>query len=884
MSLDKISSAVSASIVCHYHGELKKSLPQWLDQKRFWWIGDDSAARVMLYDSSSRLLWDANPNKDANVNVVDAKKQVAGIRIGGISGWRLPLNQEIIDFSKLARNPFKSGSANRLLRIDFWCTSSNRIDLDNFNLSGADSAGRVLACNDFLADADPQQVIQTAIEKSWSLRACDVADAPDLMQALHELNYLNDLQLVYQDVDYLSARLPRLDASQFTDPNKGLWEFWGMEADLLAQQGLRARNPALDLRDCNVAIDFGTSSTVVAYDDNDQHKLLRIGVANYWEQDRPEHYENPTVLEFLDFKGLLDVWRSEAYRPGVSWDQVRCSHAALQNFRDNKGEPRVVASVLAKIKHWALREAESSRLRLTDRSEPAVEHELAALTLRNPVRGQALTVSEQDPFDPIELYAWFLGLNINWRGRGIFPRYYMTFPVAYPREVKDKILASFRRGLQRSLPATLVGQSVFQQFTVEERASEPAAYAASAMPFLGIAPTADGVAYAVFDFGGGTTDFDFGLYRLPTAEEEDEGKEEVFEHFGAAGDKFLGGENLLENLAYRVFRHNLDLCRKHKIVFTRPLDAENFAGSEMFLEQTQAASTNTVMLMAVLRPLLEQGRLESSTGMVSQDLLDREGKKIPCQLEIPLDALTAYLEQRIEHGVCNFLAALRKAFGDQLSKPVHVLLAGNASRSDWVLTAFGALDEDYCHDSELVPLQERILKYAGELFAGALPALIVRMPLPVDADNPFMPTAKTGVALGLLRLCPGSPVKVINRAADSSADDAPFAHYVGRIRQGKFQVGIAQGSAYGQWHEIGVPSEGVFNLYHTQSPHAHSGEMRQGEPGLYKQRLDLLGSLRGQKVLARVAGPTTIELCTAASLEAVERGDSDNVMTLNLGQ
>src|SRR3546814_5778447 len=112
------------------------------------------------------------------------------------------------------------------------------------------------------------------------------------------------------------------------------------------------------------------------------------------------------------------------------------------------------------------------------------------------------------------------------------------------------------------------------------------------MPYLGIKPHPEGVAYAVFDFGGGTTDFDFGYYRLPTPEEEDEGKEEVFEHFGAAGDKFLGGENLLEHLAFRVLRHNLDTCRKHRIAFTRPLDADDFAGSEMFLEQRSEEHTS----------------------------------------------------------------------------------------------------------------------------------------------------------------------------------------------------------------------------------------------------------------------------------------------------
>lgn len=66
---------------------------------------------------------------------------------------------------------------------------------------------------------------------------------------------------------------------------------------------------------------------------------------------------------------------------------------------------------------------------------------------------------------------------------------------------------------------------------------------------------------------------------MPTPEEQDESKEEVFEHFSAAGYKLLGDENLLEHLAYLVFRANLDTYRNHHIAFSRPLDADDFTGS-----------------------------------------------------------------------------------------------------------------------------------------------------------------------------------------------------------------------------------------------------------------------------------------------------------------
>ena len=878
--MDTLEKIIPDFLYKHYISTLTQIVAETLNKQPFWWVLlDDSSQKTMIYDSNTGLLWDATPDIGATFNVAEGKTKAAASKVGRLSNWRLPTKRELTAFANDAANPLRKGVKSRLLDKDNWVTSNGNVDLDSCELVGHRS-GALLACNDWLVGKGKMEVVGTALQRGWQLRECTPQEK---LLALNMLQDVPDLQAAYFDIDYVSARLPKLDPMQFTDPNKGLWEFWGKDEELLTKQGVRARNPALDVQDCNVAIDFGTSSTVVAYDDNDQHKLLRVGLGNYWEQERPEHYENPTLLEFINFPGLLEAWQSETFRPGVSWDHVRCSHAALQTFRDNNGNPRVVASTLAKIKHWALRESTTPRVRLSDRQEPqGMEHELAALTLRNPVRGQAMSVSPQDPFDPIELYAWFLGLNINWRGRGLFLRYYMTFPVGYPREVKEKILASFRRGLLRSLPASLVGEPVFARFAVEERASEPAAYAAGIMPYLGIKPHPEGVAYAVFDFGGGTTDFDFGYYRLPTPEEEDEGKEEVFEHFGAAGDKFLGGENLLEHLAFRVLRHNLDTCRKHRIAFTRPLDADDFAGSEMFLEQTQAASTNTVMLMARLRPLWENGALDSTCGIETLDLLDREGQKVPCQLTIPLEELNAYLEQRVEQGIYNFLAAFEKAFAKRKPDHVQVLLAGNASRSHWVLGTFKALETGRQAETHASESLARVCRYANQLFPGQSLSLTIHEPLPACEQTPFTPTAKTGVALGLLRLCPGSTVKVINRSQEQSGDEAHFAHYVGRIRQGHFQVVVAQGSEYEQWHELGAPSEGVFNLYHSQSPQAHTGALKQGDPGLFKKRLDLPGNLQGQRVFARIVGPSMIEICSAISRQAIEDDDLDNLSLLDL--
>lgn len=832
---------------------------------------------TIVYESASGLLWGQNIEKYSLKDGLAKSKE----NWASVDGWSLPIKSELVRFSQSEGNPFRSRKKYRLYGEYDWLCAEGCIDLDDGCVDNVrPDSGRLIFCSKKVSSS-PKELIDLAIENAWLL---PYGDEVDLLAPLRAMSL--DLKKQFAPIDYLTCRQPKLEDAQFTDPNKGLWEAWGQSDEDLAEWGIRARNPAIDVRPDFIAIDFGTSSTVVARDNNGRPELMRVGVKDFWEKQQPAHYENPTVLEFIDFAAMLEEWQSTAYRPGVLWDQVRCSHEALHNWRHNESDPAVVSSILGKIKQWALRQQTDLRLRISDQQEKPLEHELAALAPRNPVKGQPLTVSEDDPFDPVELYAWFLGMNINWRGRGLFLKYFMSFPVDYPQAVKDNILAAFRRGLQRSLPETLVRQPVFNDFSVEERASEPAAYAAIALPTLDIDPgEGDGVAYAVFDFGGGTADFDYGYYRQPTSEEEDDGWEAVFERHGVAGDKFLGGENLLENLAYQTFRHNLELCREKKIAFTRPLDAENFAGSEMFLERTRAATTNTLMLTARLRPLWETGQLAGgSSGVQKMDLLTREGAKVSCEMAIPQEALRNYLAARIEQGVMNFYAGMAKAFaGQQTPEDIHVLLAGNASRSPLVSALFGLTPPDAAKAEQYAAAHDRVQTLLVDQFNGQPPRVIAHPPLPADDTDVYRPTGKTGVALGLLKLCPGGTLRVIDHARQAANNEAPFGCYVGRTRLGKFQPGLLQGTAYGEWHELGAPRERVFNLFYTQSPLARTGALKEGDNELTKVPLHLAGERPGQRVFARAIGPNRIELCTALSKdEAAQPHTRENLREMDL--
>lgn len=863
-----------------------KALADTLAGHDLWLVETGQAKGRYLFDSGNMLLWSMEESGVIN-NAKGALDYLRLLPAPGAYKWDAPTESEFRTFARNRKNPLRNGSADRLFNHDYWRVKEGRVDLDSTAMtSGGEHAGRLLPCAKVGSGVD---FVREASGRGWKLTPVGSKAAEDLMAALKEPQLFLSACV---ELDHQACRLPRLEPAQFTDVNKGMWEFCGLDPDALPIKGLRARNPADDIRSWNIAIDFGTSSTVVAYEENGRHKLLRVGVEDLSQDVRPEHYENPTVLEFVDFCAMRKDWQAYAYRPLVQWASVRCSHEALQRLRRNQADPAVVSSILGKIKQWALRGATDKPLRITDLC--GVEHELSPLAPLNPVSGQALEVGPEDRFDPVELYAWFLGMTINWRGRGLFLRYFMTFPVAYPREVKENILASFRRGLQRSLPEALLEQpELMRQFSVRELASEPAAYAAAAMPHLGIAPTAEGVAYAVFDFGGGTTDFDFGFFRLPTPEEEDDGSEMVFEHFGSQGDRFLGGENLLENLAYRTFRHNIEICRLNRIAFSRPLDAEDFAGSEMLLEKTQAAVTNSLMLMSRLRPLWEAGALENGTGVEAIELLDREGKKVKCELAIPVAELNQYLEERIEEGIQNFYFAMKDAFADKLPAEVHVLLAGNASRSARVSAFFG-LDTAIgtpeapesapeTQDASATP-QGRMRQFREKLFGASGPAVVVHPPLAADEGDLFRPTAKTGVALGLLKLCPGGVIDVVNHASRRAGDQAPFSHYVGRTRLGRFQAALRPGAAYGEWHELGPVRDGVFSLFHSQSPKALSGEMVEGEVGLFKQALHLAVDEKSKKrVFVRAVGPAEIEYCTAASAEEVAAGGQENLTRMSLG-
>ncbi|MCG9105649.1 hypothetical protein LH433_02610 [Laribacter hongkongensis] len=837
--------------------------------------------RLATLHTATRLLWNNALSKE-NYGLEGARKQVQQGRWARLQGWQLPSKDQLYSFATAKNNPHRHGQEYRLLNVSnslshTWMTDAGCCYTDNgcWDIAPG-SYAYVFAVNSQWRQASDAELmaqlcdmgVVLVVEAQEKFEPAQTKPSnEDLLASLVTGGQLQavgidtlrldptafDLTTELAELDYQPCRLPRSDAARLGDPHKGLWELWGEPATTLENFGLVARDPKRDVQQRAVSIDFGTSSTVVAMEtEHGGRELLRIGVRDFYQPVEARHFENPTVLECMNYAAFSEEWKQQAYRPALDWSWMRAAHEAQASFRDNPGDIQVLASILPRLKQWALRSTNNDRLRITDRA--GYEFELSPHMERNPVRGQPLPVNAGDSFDPIELYAWYLGMAINWRERGLFLKYYLSFPVKYPREVRERILASFRRGLQRSLPQSLIDHypEFLHEFEVNDLASEPAAYAASALAKLGVAPSDEGVPYAVFDFGGGTTDFDFGLLRWSNPQEEVRGYDQIFEHLASNGDNFLGGENLLEHLVYASFQHNLDVLRGHRIQFTRPLDAATFPGCESFIAMTQAAQTNSVMLAAKLRPFLEGERAEL-TSQLKLDLIDANGNKQSCELLMDAQMLDELLAVRIRRGVQAFLAELARLSPVLPAKQaIHVLLAGNGSRSRHIAALFEG---------------ESWKALCGEAFGEAPPDIVVHPPLVVDETDPHSPTAKTGVALGLLRLIPGENTLLLDHVHHRHDGQAPFSWYTGRMRRGCFEPVLLPGTGYGQWQEVGPLQTGVFNLFVSTSPRAHA--LTEGDPELRKHRLYFPVAAPDAKLFVRAVAPNRLELGTALDVASI---------------
>lgn len=745
-------------------------------------------------------------------------------------------------------------------------------------------------------------------EQFGRFKISENAEFPDMENGVLRIGRRLTDRLVelFMECDRVRADLEPYDPGQVTELNRGHWELWQeketesmLRADdvkLQTAYPLVARNPVADInRKGTVGIDFGTKCTVaVLLDDHSRMHPLRIGSGNLRKRERRSDYENPTVMEFRDMQAFLQSYGEIEGRPSTRWEDLTISHTAAYDLQ-NAQSSRNFYAFFSDLKQWT--DTSSCGLRIKDLKQ----HEMVL---------QGFLNLDEQSMNPVEIYAYYIGLAINNMRNGIYLDYVLSYPVNYPQKVREKILKSFESGLKKSLPEqVLKDKKSMEQFRVIAGVSEPAAYAISALKGYGFTPEeGETYFYGIFDFGGGTTDFDFGIWR-GAAGSECRRYDYVIEHFGAGGDRYLGGENLLALLAFDVFQANRDTMLELGLTFSMPAERNRFSGSEVLVSSSQEAKLNTRQLMEKLRCLWEHGglleaagqkdsagpRLDERTagkaesgkeldpeiengmraireGSIKVSLFDEKGNILPnVELNVDGKELMTTLTERIRSGVRNFFEAMKTSMLQQELEDldrIHIFLAGNSSKSPIVSRVFQEMAQELSSDAG------GFWKTADADGEGLF---VIYPPLGTqeaedrkremgysDPDNRpeyEKPTGKTGVAYGLLEGRRGSRIKVISEQEQS--EETKFKFYLGYEKRGKFHVELDRELPYGEWKEFIDAGETDFELFFTSLPEAVTNQMDITRVGRMPCRIQKAYEDEEIRIYLRAAEPDVVEYVAA---------------------
>lgn len=549
------------------------------------------------------------------------------------------------------------------------------------------------------------------------------------------------------------------------------------------------------LKDVNkqgvVAIDFGTKSTTAAYmDNNGIYRLLSIG--GDVDIESFEKYENPTIVEFRNKEKFLKDYNALDHRPFTEKNDIKVAHEAQKNLSNTQGND--LYRFFSQLKQWA---GADEKRNFRDFKEDFSLESFAHCT----------------DFNPIEIYAYYIGRCINNMQNGVFLKYFLSYPIKYEYHQAEKIRESFEKGLKKSLPRHVFDdEKTAKTFKVELRASEPCAYAISALKSYGFDKSAKldkPIYYGVFDFGGGTTDFDFGKWEKSTSPKF----AYKMTHFSNGGDKYLGGENLLELLAFEAYGQNFQTLKEKGIAIAKPnydrIDTQRFGS---FIQNSNTACLNLQTIASSLRLFLEKldaniiEAIEENENFEIKDfekdfkvqLFDRNGGNSISVEDFKVDCkeLLSILKDKIDDGVANFFAGFSKVMAEDIDNQClafHIFLGGNARKSVLVKQAF-----ENAKEKQLKAYQQKTSK---DDFT-----FILYEPLGTEASDkqileltgedvskipPYLkPTCKTGVAFGLLESRPKT-----GGIERPSIDSNPvFKYDLGIEREGKFHTRISRDS------------------------------------------------------------------------------------------
>ena len=648
--------------------------------------------------------------------------------------------------------------------------------------------------------------------------------------------------------------------NEIEDINKGSWDIFddldgegnlciGEEKNyeiIEIEDEIYARNPKYDIVESGiVGIDFGTKSTVVVSyrDDNagiNNSKTLPIRISgNMNDIERTENYENATIIHFSDLESFIEEYNLSKGRPYTYYEDIQVSLEAENELKRNT-EDFDINEFMLDLKQWASSKNKKKKIR----DEEGFLHTINGY----------LDLKEGE-FDPIEIYAYYIGCRINNMAQySIFLEYYLSFPVTYELEVKNRILNSFRKGIMKSLPNSILNdEEVMKRFRVVFGASEPASYAITALKKFCVEPDLENeIGYSVFDFGGGTTDFSYGIYR----EKENSRKYDYeIQELESGGDKYLGGENLLALIAFDVFLQNREKLVNGKYFISLPANKKSEIGFETFVSEASQAEYNMKKMMEAMRDYWE-GKLEESlkdSGKVTVYLSNKENQYKNEELDVDYDRLDEILKKNIYGGIISFLEKFDTVFNNKKLKEIYIFLAGNSSKSKFVEEIFeNELTEEFKQKYNIILKNAYSIEEETE---GKVIGL----------------NSKTGVAFGLVELREGNgEVEYIPFRNIAKNEEINFKYCLGYSKKRRFIPVINFNTKYNEWIKYDdVEDEKIIEVLYSGNTRAEGKEFPASECSRIRILVqdDDKGSL-----FIRLKNPSTIEYVICEDVEKIDEG------------
>jgi len=646
------------------------------------------------------------------------------------------------------------------------------------------------------------------------------------------------------------ANLPCVKGHLLTDPSMGLWvgaRYVGQTSIAILKQGkvvgmhkrigrtdrdavppeIKRRDPKLDMLKEWVAIDLGASTTVVALrGERSTPELVRIG-ATPQPPVVSADYESPTEISFDQLARTLKAWRDRVILPMTKWGDVLVGHVARANRRRG-GEDSITATAATLTQLPMLRERVDHKEKIALRGVSDPETQEVLKRPAPPVIDEE-GIGAHDPFDPIELYAYYIGLHVNHRTRGIHTRYAVAMPSGWSEDRRKSALVAIRRGVFRSLPAGMLEFHDLDQLNVIDAGPAAIPFVAFAFRAFAVQPKPDPVPFCAIDAGASETGIVFGLFRNAKHEEQMEGGyERMIEYLDPTSIPWMGGERLLHRLAYRVYTGLESFVNSARIPFERPAEENLSASVEHLLVSSPEARANVEVLKDAIRPLLEGGdtRLAKSVKLYSLD-----GPPVDFPLDVDKQAIGNAIDGWFSEAVTLIRAGLEKALEKIGRDPdpydgLRVMLGGRMS------------------------MHPRLF----DLLTASLPPKVkIHKFIEPDRLNLGAPTVKTACALGALAM----RFERIGAVLRAEKRDA-FRYRVGRNRHGQLADVLDPAVEYDVWREMGACTKPNVEVLYMRAE--DDGEVAADDPRVEIAICKLGANAVGQRVYMRAVGPARVEV------------------------